>query len=138
MHALEKTDGQIVTMVKTLAGLFVAVFIQTIQQAIACNWNCAGTYTKGTSFFLKSPAHSGFEEHKFTNLPKKAHSFTYVDQKSDARAGRFYQRFELRDGDCLPPQDGGLTAGHLYLLVGVVKIEELVRLCWRLPLLFWV
>lgn len=96
-------------MVKTLilAGLFVAVFIQTIQQAIACNWNCAGTYTKGTSFFLKSPAHSGFEEHKFTNLPKKDHSFTYVDQKSDARAGRFYQRFELRDGDCFPPQDGG-------------------------------
>ena len=60
-------------MVKTLilAGLFVAVFIQTIQQTIACNWNCAGTHTKGTSFFLKSPAHLGFEEHKFTNPPKK-------------------------------------------------------------------
>ena len=71
-------------------------------------------------------------------MPKKNHSFTYVDQKSNARAGRSYQRFELKDGDCVPPKDGGLTAGHLHLLVGVIKIEELVRLCWRLPLLFWV
>ena len=126
-------------MVKTLilAGLFVAVFVQKIQQTIACNWNCAGTHSKGTSFFLKSPAILALRSINLL-IFQKNHSFTYVDQKSDARVGRFYQRFELRDGVCVPPQDGGLTAGHLYLLVGVVKIEELVRRCSRLPLIFWV
>ena len=77
------------------------------SSAFACNWNCGGTFTDGTDFGLKAPSHSGFEKHSFYNMPKKQHSYEYIKEKSAARAGSFYQRFELREGDCFPSPDGG-------------------------------
>lgn len=90
-----------------LAGLFAVGLIQTSQTASACNWNCGGTFAKGTSFGLTAPSHSGFQKHIFYNMPKKEHSYEYIKDTSDARAGNFYQRFEVRDGDCFPAPDGG-------------------------------
>ena len=72
-----------------------------------CIQDCGGTYTKGNSFGLKAPSHSGFKNHNFYNMPKKKHSYEYIKEKSKARAGSFYQRFELREGDCFPSPDGG-------------------------------
>lgn len=62
--------------------------------------------TSSTKLSLKAPEHSGFESHNFHNLPKKEHSFTYLFDASEARAGEAYQRFELRSGDCFPEPDG--------------------------------
>lgn len=90
-----------------LAGLFAIGLTQTGQTASACNWNCGGTFTKGTSFGLTAPSHSGFQKHIFFNMPKKEHSYEYIKDTSKARAGNFYQRFEVRDGDCFPSPDGG-------------------------------
>ena len=78
-----------------LTGLF---FVFSGSSAFACNWNCGGTFTDGTDFGLKAPSHSGFEKHSFYNVPKKQHSYEYIKEKSAARAGSFYQRFELREG----------------------------------------
>lgn len=73
----------------------------------ACNFNCKKTYTEGNTYFLKAPSHSGFQKHSFFNMPKKKHSHDYIKEQSKARAGTFYQRFELRNGDCFPSPDGG-------------------------------
>ena len=84
-----------------------------VDNSSACNWNCdsadadGGTYTKGNNFGLKAPSHSGFEKHAFYNMPKKKHSYEYIKEKSKARAGSLYQRFELRAGDCFPSPKGG-------------------------------
>ena len=78
-----------------------------MHNSSACNWNCGGTYTEGNDFGLKAPSHSGFKKHAFYNMPKKQHSYRYIEEKSKARAGSFYQRFELREGDCFPPPEGG-------------------------------
>ena len=40
-----------------------------------CIQDCGGTYTKGNSFGLKAPPHSGFNNHNFYNMPKKKHSY---------------------------------------------------------------
>ena len=37
-------------------------------------------------------------------MPKKKPFYEYIKEKSKARAGSFYQRFELREGDCFPSQ----------------------------------
>ena len=73
----------------------------------ACNFNCKKTYTEGNTYFVKAPSHSGFQKHSFFNMPKKKHSHSYIKEQSKARAGTFYQRFELRNGDCFPSPDGG-------------------------------
>lgn len=87
-----------------LAGVIFALFESKVY---ACNWNCGGTYTVGNQFGLSVSLHSGFEKHAFNNMPKKQHSYEYIKEKSKARAGSFYQRFELREGDCFPDADGG-------------------------------
>ena len=73
----------------------------------ACSWNCGGTFTNGNTFGLTAPLHSGFEKHNFYNMPKKQHSYEYIEEETKARAGSFFQRFELREGDCFPSSDGG-------------------------------
>ena len=35
------------------------------------------------------------------------HNFQYLKDKNKARAGKYYQQFELRDGDCFGDDDGG-------------------------------
>lgn len=99
-------------MVKTpfLIGITAAVISFGVLGAgavKACAFNCGGTYTDGTDFGLKTTSQSGFKRHMFYNMPKKPYSYQYIKDKSAARAGKAYQRFELRDGDCFPPQDGG-------------------------------
>ena len=92
---------------KFSAGVFFVLISFLFGSAQACSFNCGGTFTDGTDFGLKASSHSGFEKHSFYNMPKKQHSYEYVKEKSAARAGSFYQRFELREGDCFPSPDGG-------------------------------
>ena len=89
-------------------GGFVAVGLMMGLSATssACSFNCGGTYQKGNEFGLKAPAHSGYKAHSFFNLPKREHSYEYIKDKDGARAGKAYQRFEVRDGDCFPEADG--------------------------------
>ena len=82
------------------------LFSQTINIANACSFNCGGTYTKGHKFGLKATSHSGFKKHQFSHMPKKKHSFKYIKDKTKARAGIAYQRFELREGDCFFKKGG--------------------------------
>jgi len=48
---------------------------------------------------IKTSPKSGFEMH--TNfMGKHEYSFQYLKDELKARAGKYYQRFEVRDGDC--------------------------------------
>ena len=87
--------------------VFFVLILFLVGSAQACSFNCGGPYTDGNEFVLKAPSHSGFKTHEFYNMPKKAHSFSYIKSKSEARSGKAYQRVELRDGDCFPPSTGG-------------------------------
>lgn len=92
---------------KFSVGVFFVLTSFLFGSAQACSFNCGGPYTDGNEFGLKAPSHSGFKTHDFYNMPKKAHSFSYIKSKAEARSGKAYQRFELRDGDCFPPPNGG-------------------------------
>ena len=48
---------------------------------------------------LKTSSKSGFKSHK-NSMGYNDHNFKYIKDKKKARAGKYYQRFELRDGDC--------------------------------------
>ena len=58
------------------------------------------TYTTDNGkLALSAPKHSGFKTH--TNyMGQNSHNYEYIKDGSAARRGQFYQRFELRDGDC--------------------------------------
>ena len=57
-------------------------------------------------FGLKTTRQSGFEKHSTQLSGIKEHSFTYLSEPAEARAGKFFQRFEVRDGDCFPESKG--------------------------------
>jgi hypothetical protein len=48
---------------------------------------------------LKTSSKSGFKSHK-NSMGYNDHNFKYIKDKKKARAGKYYQRFEVRDGDC--------------------------------------
>ena len=56
------------------------------------------TYKKDGKFFIKT-IKSGFKYHK-NFMDHHDHNFKYIKDKKKARAGKYYQQFELRDGDC--------------------------------------
>ena len=48
---------------------------------------------------LDAPPHSGYQTH--TNyMSQNTYNYEYIEDSSGSRRGKFYQRFELRDGDC--------------------------------------
>ncbi|MQG27295.1 MAG: hypothetical protein FI723_02790, partial [SAR202 cluster bacterium] len=51
------------------------------------------------NFGLKFSSHSGYEQH-VNYKDQNEHNYSYISDKDFARRGSFYQRFELRDGDC--------------------------------------
>jgi hypothetical protein len=50
-------------------------------------------------FVLKTSSKSGFKFHK-NYMDHNDYNFQYIKDKTKARAGKYFQRFELRDGDC--------------------------------------
>ncbi len=56
------------------------------------------TYKKDGKFYIKT-IKSGFKYHK-NFMVHNEHNFNYIKDKKKARAGKYYQQFELRDGDC--------------------------------------
>jgi len=62
-------------------------------------------YIKDGKTTLKTKK-SGFKYH-MNFMSHHDHNFQYIKDKKKARAGKYYQRFELRDGDCFGDDDGG-------------------------------
>jgi len=50
-------------------------------------------------FGLKTSSKSGFKFHK-NYMDHNDYNFQYIKDKTKARAGKYFQRFEVRDGDC--------------------------------------
>ena len=50
-------------------------------------------------FGLKTSSKSGFKFH-LNFMDHNDYNFQYIKDKTKARAGKYFQRFELRDGDC--------------------------------------
>ena len=48
---------------------------------------------------LKTSSKSGFKYHT-NHMGHNDYNFKYIKDKNKARAGKYFQRFELRDGDC--------------------------------------
>ena len=94
---------------KNILFFFSIIFIFQIPNLVySCSFNCSGIYFDDDRFGLNAPSHSGYKKHTFYNGPSaKKYSFKYIKKISKARAGKAYQRFELRDGDCFVPVDGG-------------------------------
>jgi len=56
------------------------------------------------NFGLKFSSHSGYEKH-VNYFGQNEHNYSYISDINFARRGSFYQRFELRDGDCFADED---------------------------------
>ena len=56
-------------------------------------------YKKDGKFTFKTSSKSGFKYHR-NFMDHHDHNFKYIKDKKKARAGMYYQQFELRDGDC--------------------------------------
>ena len=56
-------------------------------------------YKKDGKFTLKTSSKSGFKYHR-NYMDHNDYNFKYIKDKEKARAGKYYQQFELRDGDC--------------------------------------
>jgi len=48
---------------------------------------------------LKTSSESGFKHHT-NHMGHNDYNFKYIKDKNKARAGKYFQRFEVRDGDC--------------------------------------
>jgi len=60
----------------------------------------AGTFkNEEGQFGLKTSSKSGFKHH-INYMGHKDYNFQYIKDKTKARAGKYFQRFELRNGDC--------------------------------------
>ena len=59
----------------------------------------SGTFKNDEDKFGLKTKRSGFEFH-LNFMDHNDYNFQYIKDKSKARAGKYFQRFELRDGDC--------------------------------------
>ena len=59
----------------------------------------SGTFKDEEGKFGLKTKKSGFKFHK-NFMDHNDYNFQYIKDKTKARAGKYYQRFELRDGDC--------------------------------------
>ena len=79
---------------KKLLGIIVLGLLLIPTLAIS------GTFiNEDREFGLKTSSKSGFKFH-MNYMGHNDHNFKYIKDKKRARAGKYYQRFELRDGDC--------------------------------------
>ena len=79
-------------VIKIIATFILLLHLNNIS--FACSFNCGGTYTKNDEYGLKTTSHSGYKKHAFYHMPKKDYSHKYIKDKSEARAGNAYQRFQ--------------------------------------------
>ena len=75
----------------------VTVVVEKLVEVEAPVWKIS-TDDDG-NFGLKVSSNSGYEKH-VNRMGQNEHNYSYVSDKNFARRGSFYQRFELRDGDC--------------------------------------
>ena len=55
-------------------------------------------YKKDGKFTFKTSSKSGFKYHR-NFMDHHDHNFKYIKDKNKARAEKYFQRFEVRDGD---------------------------------------
>ena len=79
-----------------LLSLLIALF-NISDSAFAKNWNAGGDASAPTV-----SKDSGFNKFNKHGNGWKKHNYRVLNDKSKARAGVKYQRFELRAGDCFP------------------------------------
>ena len=82
-----------------LLNIFYLSFLST---SYPCSFNCPKSELFKDDeghIGLKPPEHSGYK--KLMNFRNQAeHNYSYISDKTFARRGEFYQKFELRNGDC--------------------------------------
>ncbi len=78
----------------------ILLFLTLTFQVILPTDGISKTYTTDNGkLALSAPKHSGFKTH--TNyMGQNSYNYEYIKDGSAARRGEFYQRFELKDGDC--------------------------------------
>ena len=71
-----------------------------VEKLVAMEAPVGETFTDyDGNFGLRFSSPSGYEKH--TNyMDQNEHNYSYISDKDFARRGSFYQRFELKDGDC--------------------------------------
>jgi hypothetical protein len=75
----------------------VTVVVEKLVEVEAPVWKIS-TDDDG-NFGLKVSSNSGYDKH-VNHMAQNEHNYSYISDKNFARRGSFYQRFELRDGDC--------------------------------------
>lgn len=81
--------------------LLILIALLTLNSpAVAGNWN-----TSGGSATATASNGSGFSKFGKHGSGWKKHNYQVLTDETKARAGKKYQRFELRAGDCFPTPD---------------------------------
>ena len=99
-------------MIRMLKFLFISqlLIIFSYSPLYACLFNCDETpvgkiFTDDDgNFGLKVSSHSGYEKH-MDFWKHNEHNYSYISDKNFSRRGDFYQKFELREGDCWGDED---------------------------------
>ena len=77
-------------------------YFSFLSISYTCSFNCpkSGLFTDDAGHLgLKTSKHSGYEKH-VNYMGQNDYNYSYISDKSFARRGDYYQKFELRDGDC--------------------------------------
>ena len=67
---------------------------------------------KNNKLFIET-SNSGFKFHK-NYMSQNKYNFSYIEDNLKTRSGNYYQRFELRNGDCFDQSTKTLTK---YLII---------------------
>ena len=78
-------------MIRFVILFSVILCLQNLRNSEACSFNCGSVSSDKYSIIIKPPAHTGFKKHSFPNGPIKKHSFSYIKDASNARAGKAFK-----------------------------------------------
>ena len=80
------------SLIKILKAIFFILIFKT--NSIADNFH----FDQNNKLFIET-TNSGFNFHK-NYMGQNKHNFSYIKESSKSRSGNYYQKFELRNGDC--------------------------------------
>jgi hypothetical protein len=102
LRLIKNLIGNIITIGGRVIVMKTLLILLLLVPALAMS----KVYKKDGKFTLKTSSKSGFKYHRnFMN--HNDYNFKYIKDKKKARAGKYFQQFELRDGDCFGDDDGG-------------------------------
>jgi hypothetical protein len=95
LRLIKNLIGNIITIGGRVIVMKTLLILLLLVPALAMS----KVYKKDGKFTLKTSSKSGFKYHRnFMN--HNDYNFKYIKDKKKARAGKYFQQFELRDGDC--------------------------------------